>query len=522
MNPTMSLKSPLVVVFSLIFGLWYSYSLGQGSFEISKDPSSGDKRVPADSHPVVKTLDSALNAWRTKVHHYDTSKAGQPDALLARRIPHFSDEFFQEKLEQINATSPIAYTYNEKVKPFIILYASDRRDQVERMLGLSKHYFPIFARELDQKNLPLRLKYLPVIESALNPHAVSSMGATGLWQFMYATGSQMGLDISTYVDERRNPRQSTKAAVQYLSDLHDIYQDWLLVIAAYNCGPGNVNRAIRQSGYSGNFWEVYPYLPSETRGYVPAFIAATHVMEHHEVYRLYPSAVDFPFQAEQVSVEGPMALGTIAEGLDIPVAEVQALNPAFKRSFIPGGEQSYHIKLPRGKALAFNNQKSHLYALQDSLSQESDSDNDKKTAKSPYSAVYYTVKRGDNLGYIAEWFDCSASDLRRWNNMRGSMISPGDRLKAVVPTDKVDIYEQINDLNFREKQYFARTGQIKDQAASTKKGDYVYHKVQAGDTLWGIAQKYPGVSVYQLKQLNNIRSTRSLKPGQQLKVQEKG
>jgi membrane-bound lytic murein transglycosylase D len=519
----MSLKYLVGIGVSLFFTLWCSYGFGQDSSSaIAKDTSAIGTTVPANSHPVVTTLDSALNAWQSRVRHYDTSKAGQPDALLARRIPHFSDEFFQEKIDQLDATSPIDYTYNQHVKPFITLYASDRRNQVERMLGLSKYYFPIFASELDRKGLPLRLKYLPVIESALNPHAVSSMGANGLWQFMYATAKYIGLDISTYIDERRDPHQSTKAAVRYLSDLHDIYEDWLLVIAAYNCGPGNVNRAIRHSGYSENFWDVYPYLPRETRGYVPAFIAATHVMEHHEVYRLYPSAVDFPFKSEQVSIEGPMALGTLAKGLDMPVAEVQALNPAFKRSFIPGGEQSYDIKLPREKALAFNNQKNRIYALQDSLSQESGTDSDEKTAKSPYTSVYYTVKRGDNLGYIAEWFDCSASDLRRWNNMRGSMISPGEQLKAVVPTDKADIYKQINDLNFREKQYFARTGQIKDQSASTKKGEYIYHEVQPGETLWGIAQQYESISVYQLKQLNNIRSSRSLKPGQQLKVQEKG
>ena len=473
-----------------------------------------------DGHPIIKTLDSALNAWKTHIRSFDTTKAGQPDALLARRIPHFSDAFFREKIQQLNETSPIAYTYNRHVKPFITLYASDRRDQVERMLGLSEYYFPIFASELDRAGLPLRLKYLPVIESALNPHAVSSMGANGLWQFMYSTGRWIGLDISTYVDERRDPVRSTEAAVKYLKDLHNIYNDWLLVIAAYNCGPGNVNRAIRQAGYQENFWKVYPFLPSETRGYVPAFIAATHVMEHHEVYRLYPKAVDFPFNTEKVAVEGPMALGTLADGLGMDLSTLQALNPGFKRSFIPGGGQPYEIHLPRDKALAFEEQEEKLYALQDSLSKKSNGDD--VSHQSPYTSVYYTVKRGDNLGYIAEWYDCSASDIRRWNHMRSSMISPGERLKVVVPTDKADVYKQVNDLNFREKQYFARTGQIKDQEATTQQGNYVYYEVKPGDTLWGIAQQYQGISVYQLKQLNNIRSTRSLKPGQQLKIQEKG
>lgn len=476
-------------------------------------------------HPVVTTLDSALHAWEHSIKTYDTTKAGEPNALLARRIPHFSDSFFQARLQSLNETSPIEYTYNRHVKPFITLYASDRRDQVERMLGRGQFYFPLFATELDCKGLPLRLKYLPVIESALNPHAVSSMGANGLWQFMYGTAKYIGLDISIYVDERRDPQKATEAAVGYLSDLHDIYDDWLLVIAAYNCGPGNVNKAIRRSGYSDNFWEIYPFLPRETRGYVPAFIAVSHVFEDHERYRLYPRAVDIPLNTETVPVKGPMTMRTLARGLDVPISTVKALNPAYKRDFIPGGDDSYAIRVPKVQALSYADRQEQLYALRDSLEQASAKDDnaDEPDNQQPsYKAVYYTVKSGDNLGYIAEWYDCSAADLRRWNNMRGSRIAPGQLLKIIVATDEVETYQKLNDLSFRQKQSFARTGTLPKENATTVKKEYVYYRVKRGDTLWGIARQFQGISVYKLKQLNNIRSSRSLKPGQEIKIEKKG
>jgi membrane-bound lytic murein transglycosylase D len=474
---------------------------------------------------VTTPLDSALNAWQDRVRTYDTSKAGEPNALLANRIPTFSDSFFRQKLQQLDETSPIAYSYNKHVKPFIVLYAADRRDQVERMMGRGHLYFPMFAQELDKRGLPLRLKYLPVIESALNPHAVSSMGANGLWQFMYGTAKYIGLDISTYIDERRDPVKATRAAASYLSDLHDIYDDWLLVIAAYNCGPGNVNKAIRRAGYSDDFWKIYPFLPRETRGYVPAFIAATHVMEHHAVYRLFPRAVDIPMNTEAVMVEGPMPMSNLAKGLDVPKATLKALNPSYKRDFIPGGDQLHSVRLPKAQALAFERRKEQLYAMRDSLARGEDNSSDEGSednGDSPYSAVYYTVKSGDNLGYIAEWYDCSAANLRRWNNMRGSRIAPGQRLKVIVPTEDADTYKQLNNLSFQQKQYFARTGKLQQQEATTAESDYVYYEVQRGDTLWGIARQFQGISVYKLKQLNDIRSSQSLKPGQQIKIQEKG
>lgn len=496
---------------------------GNNTDGIDKDSSQVSQKVLKAHSPVVSTLDSALHAWQTSIKTFDTTKAGQPNALLARRIPHFSDSFFRDKLQSLDETSPIDFTYNEHVKPFIVLYASDRRAQVERMMGRGEFYFPMFASELDRKGLPLRLKYLPVIESALNPHAVSSMGANGLWQFMYGTAKYIGLNISTYVDERRDPIKSTKAAIGYLSDLYDIYDDWLLVIAAYNCGPGNVNKALRRSGHSDNFWEVYPFLPRETRGYVPAFIAATHVFEHHETYRLYPKATNLPINTQTVPVKGPMELTTLAKGLNLDPSIVRALNPSFKKDYIPGGEEKHQVRLPKDRALAFHQSKKRLYTLRDSLSQEGGSENnDENNNNSPYSTIYYTVKSGDNLGYIAEWHGCSASDIRRWNNMRSSRIAPGQRLKIVVPTSKKDTYQKLNDLSFRQKQYFARTGELKKENATRAEGDYVYYTVQPGDTLWGIARQFQGISVYKLKQLNNIRSSRSLKPGQKIKVEKKG
>ena len=511
----------------LLFALTVSsHALAGNTDSLNTDSTTLENPAQEPTRVVTTTLDSALSAWQNHIRTYDTSRAGEPNALLANRIPTFSDSFFRQKVQQLDETSPIAYSYNQHVKPFIVLYAADRRDQVEHMMGRGHFYFPMFAQELDRRGLPLRLKYLPVIESALNPHAVSSMGANGLWQFMYGTAKYIGLDISTYIDERRDPVKATRAAASYLSDLHDIYDDWLLVIAAYNCGPGNVNKAIRRAGYSDNFWEIYPFLPRETRGYVPAFIAATHVMEHHEVYRLFPRAIDIPMNTETVMVEGPMPLSNLARGLDMPKETLKALNPSYKRDFIPGGGQPHSVRLPKQQALAFERREEQLYAMRDSLASEesngsSEEDSD-KNEDSPYSAVYYTVKSGDNLGYIAEWYDCSAANLRRWNHMRGSRIMPGQRLKVIVPTDEADTYKQLNNLSFQQKQYFARTGKLQQRQATTAESNYVYYEVQRGDTLWGIARQFQGISVYKLKQLNDIRSSQSLKPGQQIKIQKEG
>ena len=488
-----------------------------------KDTSKIEYEDVRKSSRIVKALDSAVNAWYVEYNTLDTTMPPSESRKFdPKEIPEYEDSFYKARIQILDETSPINYSYNNWVKPFINLYAFKRRNQVERMLGLAHHYFPRFEAELDRHGLPLRMKYLPVIESALNTHAVSSVGANGLWQFMYTTGKQYGLEITTYVDERRDPQASTEAAIEYMKDMYRIYEDWLMVVAAYNCGPGNVNKAIRRAGYSDNFWDIYPYLPRETRGYVPAFIAAAYIFENHEAHNLYPILHELPTATDTIMIKQKLHFKTIAKGMDIDIKTLRVLNPEYKKDLIPGGEKVRTIQLPLKSSLAFTNRLDTLYALQDSLF--SDDDSETVTADSDndaYTRVYYTVNRGDNLGYIAEWYDCSAADLRRWNRMRSSRIVPGQKLKIFVPTEKADHYEKISELSFSEKQYYERTGRIKTNDNKVEGEDYVYYYVRNGDTLWEIAQKFKGVSINGIKRLNNIRNSRYLKPGQKIKIEKK-
>ena len=240
------------------------------------------------------------------------------------------------------------------------MYSVRRREQVAYMLTLGDYYFPLFEEMLDRHGLPLELKYLPVIESALNPVAVSRMGATGLWQFMLKTGQGYGLEVNSLVDERRDPYKSTEAAVRYLKDLYSIYGDWNLVIAAYNCGPGNVNKAIARSGGKQDYWEIYYRLPRETRGYVPAFIAANYIMNYYAEHNICPMKPN-DFQAlDTVHVNQEIHFGQIAEILDIPVNELQRLNPQFKRDIVPGNYKPYALVLPTKKMIAFIDKKDEI------------------------------------------------------------------------------------------------------------------------------------------------------------------
>ncbi len=491
---------------------------GQPEGDLNKD-TIHRKVDTAVKRQIMTTMDSALLEWQVS-NSYLTDDNYPSEKR--KKNPEFSDSFFKANLEVLNKKSPIDYTYNKWVKAFVDLYANKRRDKVEQMLGLSHYYFPILETYLDKAELPLRLKYLPIIESALNPTAVSPAGAKGLWQFMYPTAKQYGLEITTYVDERKSVQASTKAAVNYLKDLYKIYEDWLMVIAAYNCGPGNVNKAIRRSGYSDQFWKIYPYLPRETRGYVPAFIAVSHVFENHRVHNLFPRKAKFPEATDTVMVGKKLHFKALAKAMDLDMEALRKLNPEYKKGVIPAIDKPRPLILPFKSSLAFCSNVDRIYAIQDTLLDKNEGNTEEDNQEPAYTRLYYTVKSGDNLGYIAEWYDCRASDLRRWNRLRGNTIHVGDRLKILVPSAKAEKYKKINQLSFNQKQRLARSGQIQGWGKKIDGDKYVYYQVTYGDTLWGIAQKFPDVSVSQLKSLNNINNNSRIDPGEKIKLRKKG
>lgn len=421
-------------------------------------------------------------------------------------------------------------TYNKVVRAYMRVYLKDKRDLTETVLGLSDYYFPYFESVLDARNMPLELKYLPVIESALNPRAVSRVGATGLWQFMYATGRFLNMEITSFVDDRRDVAASTNAAAEYLNSLYAIFGDWPLALAAYNCGPGNVNKAIRRSGGKTNFWEIYYYLPRETRGYVPGFIAVLYIFHHQKELGLNARKIELPLYTDTVMITKKLHLGQVAEVMQIPLKELQDLNPQYRRNILPGGK-AYALRLPFHKATDFVSLEDSIFAHKDSVFFNKEALAKKPTNERYYgdapsgnfTKLTYTVKSGDNLGFIADWYDVRISDLRYWNGVRGNMIRANQKLVVFVPKSKSSKYENIDRLSFVEKQ--KRVGKTVTTVAEKKPnkdypddGNYLYYILKKGDTLWDVAKKYEGVTDQDILKMNNLTTGRYLKPGEKIRV----
>ena len=473
-------------------------------------------------------LDSLSNTWfienaflsdSSEVRILDNYPINLPDSVYINRL---------KETEQI-----IDLSYNKVVRNFITMYAEKRRKQVEIMLGLSAYYFPIFEEKLDKYDLPLELKYLPIIESALNPKARSRAGANGLWQFMYGTGKSMNLEINSFIDERRDPVKSSDAAARYLKKLYETYGDWHLAIAAYNCGPGNVNRAIRRAGGKTNYWEIYYGLPRETRGYVPAFIAATYIMNYYKEHLLSPQYPDIPLFADTIMVNDYLHFNQVAELLQMDKEELYALNPMYRTDVIPAKENKpYPIVLPQSKIMEFIDKDTSIFAHEREKYFPDNTLANPVQSSSGYftpvdikgkAKVLYTVKSGDNVGFISSWFKVRSSDLKYWNNINRNLIRVGQKLAIYVPENQKEKYDKVNSMSFAQKQAMIGKSATPSEKPKPQPLDpnYVYYTVKKGDTLWDIAQKYAGISSTEIMQLNNLNDDRGLYIGQQLKIKKK-
>lgn len=321
--------------------------------------------------------------------------------------------------------------YNPIVRSYIDMYTGRMRGSVEYFLGKSDYYFPIFEQALDKYGLPLELKYLPIIESALNPTIASRMGATGLWQFMIGTGKMYDLEVNSLVDERRDPLKSTEAAAKYLKDLHNIYGDWNLVIAAYNCGPGNVNKAIKRAGGQTDYWAIYPFLPKETRGYVPAFIAAAYVMNYYSDHNICPFEYKYRRSTDTIQVDKQLHLQQVADVLDVSLDELRILNPQYKKDIIPGEFKTYVLNLPSMHATEFEFQKDSIYAYKATeflAHRKVANPSGYSVALAGTGAKKYKVRRGDNLGSIAKKSGVTVTQIKRWNSLKSNKLRVGQML----------------------------------------------------------------------------------------------
>lgn len=371
-------------------------------------------------------IDSLLNDWKTRTNLiYDT------DCTNSAVIPQFSDSIYIDRLQRMPTIMEMPY--NAIVREYIDRYAVKLRNQVSVMLAANNFYMPLFEEALDAYDLPLELKYLPIIESALKPTARSRAGALGLWQFMLKTGRLYGLESNSLVDDRLDPIKATWAAARYLREMYDIYKDWHLVIAAYNCGPGNVNKAIRRAGGATDYWSIYNYLPRETRGYVPAFIAANYIMTYYCHHNICPMNTEIIPPTDTLQISRELHLQQVADLCDITIDELKSLNPQYKRNIIPGNTKPYTLRLPQTKIATFIDNQDTIYnhrAAELFKNRKTVAVSNKITPTVGKGTLsYHTIRSGETLSTIAQRYGVKVSQLKDWNGLSSNRIRAGKKLK---------------------------------------------------------------------------------------------
>lgn len=475
---------------------------------VVNDVTDAVTKFPTD---LESNYDELLTGWAKKMHLTQSCNYSE-DGLVT-----YPDSVYINRLYALPTSMEMSY--NPLVRKYIEMYAR-RRKQVSYMLGEGKYYFPLFEQELDKQGLPLELKYLPVIESALNPIARSRVGATGLWQFMLGTGRMYDLEINSLVDERSDPRRSTEAAVRYLKVLYDIYKDWNLVIAAYNCGPGNVNKAMRRSGGMSDYWAIYPYLPRETRGYVPIFIAATYIMNYYDKHEICPAQGNLPVMMDSLVINKNLHFQQIADMINISVDDLRAYNPQFKQDIVPGAYKPYVLNMPLTKVTAFIDKQDTIYTHRatELFTHRKEAGLD---VVGGAAGLTHKVRRGDTLSGIARRYGVTLAQLKRWNGLKSNTAAVGRVLKVSDPalakkkttstttntqlasnennvSKPIEKVESIAVVNESDNKLYKLVKKTKPEYVTTR------YKVKRGDTWSGIAQKQ-GVSVSEIKQRNNVR-----------------
>ena len=516
----------------------------------------------------AEVSDSLLNLWyvHSKVNSEDITEYDMDSVRFESNVP---DEVYIERIRQMN--SFITLPYNDIVKNYIILYSEKMNTRMANILGLCKYYMPIFEEILNKYDMPEELKAMAVIESAMNPRAVSRAGAKGMWQFMYATAKMYGLHIDSFVDERLDPVKAAEAAAQYLQDSYEIFGDWNLAIASYNCGAGNVNKAIRRSGGKRAFWDIYPYLPRETRGYVPAFVGALYTMTYYKEHGIKPEAIEMPAHVDTFRITKMLHLRQVSDLTGAPLNELKDLNPQYSHEIIPGNNREYILRLPYNYTNAFIDHEDSLYR------HKADEYFNPVTLKKIQDGadgerIVYRVKSGDYLGRIASRHRCTVAQIKRWHNLSSNNIRVGQRLviyrggsapassssssSSAQPTSapanattytvksgdvlgkiaerhgctvaQLKAWNGLTSNNIRVGQKLIVSATASSSASSSQtsapaaaqSGEYTTYTVRSGDSFYSIAKNYPGVSAQDIMNFNGLSSSK-IQPGMTIRIPKK-
>lgn len=552
------------------------------SLNIFAQDAVSQEVAPQITAPKLSVLDSIKNTfvdhevascvdkeWMDELTNQDLFKEMEFD--IAHMNPDekvdydLSTDLLKARLKEMDAKSPFNIEYNQGLENIIKSFLKNRKKSYERLMAISEYYFPMFEAALAKYDVPLEIKYLAVVESALNPHARSRVGATGLWQFMFATGKQYNLDVSSYIDERSDPLKATEAACQYLSNMFKIFGDWDLVLASYNAGPGNVSKAIRRSGGQQNYWNIRKNLPKETQGYVPAFLATMYIYEYHKEHGIEPkrAAISY-FATDTVMIKREMSFKQISDLLDIPESQIKLLNPGYKLDVIPFVKgKNHYLRLPLPKIAVFTSNEDKIYAYAQieedkkekpyfSRKATSPTGNTNETAiasseaRSPYidyseepeivkgskivtKTKYHTVKKGDNIGEISQKYGVSVAEIKKWNRLKNNNVMLGAKLKiqtservatTVVkktPKSAAKTKDTTETAVAAVEKQEAKTKEVATDDTDNKEDEKSeFYVVQKGDNLNSIARKY-GVTVAEIKEWNNLEDANVLS-GSKLKL----
>lgn len=538
----MNIKQNITVLLLLISTAFYA----QDSFK-SKD-SIVKKQIKISyldsikstfvSDEIATCIDSLWTKELTSLDLYDEMISDIKNVDVDQKVDfELPTELLKERLKKLDEKSPFNIEYNIGLENVIKSFLKNRRKSFERLLGVSQFYFPLFEEELAKNNIPLEIKYLAVVESALNPRAVSRVGATGLWQFMYQTGKQYGLNIDSYVDERSEPLKASQAASVYMNNMYKIFGDWDLVLAAYNSGPGNVAKAIRRSGGQQNYWNIRKNLPKETQGYLPAFLATMYIFEYHKEHGIVPNkAVAKFFATDTVAIKNHMTFKQISNLLDVPVSQIQFFNPSYKRNEIPHiSGQTNFLRLPKDKIAIFTSNEDKIYAYvqheqnnrerpYESIAVSKPKDTTNTISDTPndvaYKTKYHKVHRGESLTEIAEQYNVSVADLKKWNYLRHNKVPRGRTLKIKLNESIATNDAKGSDASSKTPAAASVEPKIEkepklEKVVSTKEVTKI-HKVIKGDNLTEIANKY-GVTLAEIKKWNQLKDN-NIALGESIKI----